>query len=108
VSENALHCHDPTGVLLARAINYSHSAAPDLFQNFVMTETPLRVGDVRFRKDAFERFAGALAFGFESLAQETVNADSMIQLGYRSARRTSCWMLGYIRNRTRWRNRLVH
>ena len=48
MSENAFHRDDPTGVLLACAINHSHAAAPDLFQNFVMTEAPLCVGHVRF------------------------------------------------------------
>ena len=62
--EDSFHRDDPTRVLLARAINYSHAAAADLLQNFVMTKAPLCVGHVRFGEDAFERFAGSLAFGF--------------------------------------------
>jgi hypothetical protein len=80
--QDAFHRDDPTGVLLPRAINHSHTAAADLFQNFVMTETPQLVGHVRFREDAFKRFTGRLAFGFKSFAQETVNAGSVIELGY--------------------------
>src|SRR5436189_107211 len=38
MSEYAFHRDDPTGVLLPCAINHSHPAAADLFQNFVMTE----------------------------------------------------------------------
>ena len=62
-----------------------------------MTKAPLFVSDVRFCEDAFERFAGCLASGFESLAQETVDADSMIELGYRAALRALRWTLDYVR-----------
>ena len=50
-----------------------------------MTEAPLFIGQVPFREDAFERFAGRPTFGFESLAQETVDAGSVIESGYRAA-----------------------
>ena len=39
----------------------------------------------RFCEDAFKRFAGCLAFGFKSLAQETVDAGSLIEPGCRAA-----------------------
>src|SRR5439155_11801517 len=80
MSKDAFHRDDPAGVLLARAINYSHPAAPDLLQDFVMTEPPLCVGHVRFRENAFERLARRLALGFKSLKEETVNAGSVIEL----------------------------
>jgi hypothetical protein len=67
MSEDAFHRDDPTRVLLARAINHPHSTSPDLFQNFVMTKTPVCVGHIVFYEDAFERFARGLAFGFKSL-----------------------------------------
>src|SRR6266404_3012997 len=85
MSGDALHRDDPTGVLLARAINYSHAAAPDFLQNLVMAEAPQLVGHVRFHEDTFKRFTGRLAFGFESLTQETVDAGSVIEPGYRAA-----------------------
>src|SRR5437773_10001484 len=72
--EDTLDRDNATRVLLSRPINHSHAAAPDLFQNFVMTKAPLCVRHVRFREDTFERFARSLAFGFKSLAQETVDA----------------------------------
>jgi hypothetical protein len=50
-----------------------------------MTKAPLLVGYVCFYEDAFERFTGRLAFGFESFAQETVDAGSVIKPSYRSA-----------------------
>src|SRR6266487_1292088 len=85
MSEDAFHRDDPTGVLLARAINHSHAAAPDFLQDFVMTKAPLLVGNVCFREDTFERFTGRLAFSFKSFAQETVNAVPVIDPGYRAA-----------------------
>ena len=57
VCEDTLYRDDPTGVLLSRAINYSHPTAPDFFQNFIMTEAPLFVRHVRFSEDTFEHFA---------------------------------------------------
>jgi hypothetical protein len=68
MSEDTLHRDDPTGVLLARAINHSHAAAPDFLQDFVMTQAPFGVGHVSFCKDAFERLAGRLTLGFKSLS----------------------------------------
>ena len=50
-----------------------------------MTQAPLCVGHIRFYKDAFEGFARSLAFGFKSLAQETVDARPVIKLGYGAA-----------------------
>src|SRR6266511_5471678 len=82
VSKDALHGDDPARVLLTRAINHSHTATSDFLQDFVMTEAPLFVGHVRFRKDAFERFPGGLPFSFKSLAQQTVNTRPVIEPGY--------------------------
>src|SRR5438445_5956879 len=101
MSEDPLHRDNPTGVLLACAINHSHAAAPDFLQNFVMTKPPFLVAHVRFFKDAFERLAGSLAFSFESLAQETIDAGTVIEPGYR----TTLWafrrMLDYVHEGTR-------
>src|SRR5437588_12712258 len=97
MSEDALHRDDLTGVLLTCAIDYSHAAAPDLLQNFVMTEAPLCVSHVRFCEDAFERFARPFAFGIKSLAQETVDAGCVIESGRRAALWTFRRILNYIR-----------
>ena len=106
--EDTFHRADPAGVLLSRAIKHSHAAAPDLLQNFVMTKAPLCVGHVRFGEDAFERFAGSLAFGFKSLAQKTVDAGPVINLRHRTALRALRRMLNYVRCGIRWRGCLVH
>src|SRR6516162_1054069 len=45
---DALHRYDPTRMLLARTIDNPHSPTPNLFQDFVMTETPVRVRHVGF------------------------------------------------------------
>src|SRR6266550_2991984 len=106
--ENAFHRDDSTGVLLARAINHSHPAAPDLFQDFVVAEAPHLVGHVRFRKDTFERFARRLAFRFKSLAQETVDTGPVIEPGYRAALRAFRRILDYIRDGIRKPGCFVH
>src|SRR5882724_5411878 len=94
--KDSFHRNDPAGVLLARAINHSHAAAPDLLQDFVMTETPLRVTHVCFYEDVFERFARPLAFGFKSRAQETVDARLVIEFGCGAALRALRLMLDYV------------
>src|SRR6266498_9451 len=106
--EDSFHRDDPAGVLLTSAINHSHASASDFLQDFVMTEAPLRVGHVCFREDTFERFTGRLAFGFKALAQETVNARSVIEPGYRAALRTFRRILDYVRDGIRWRGNFVH
>src|SRR6266571_3775032 len=108
MSEDAFHRDDPTGVLLARAINHSHAAAPDFLQDFVMTKAPLLVGNVCFREDTFERFTGRLAFSFKSFAQETVNAGPVIDPGYRAALRAFRRMFAYVRDGVRGRGCFVH
>src|SRR6266550_2023282 len=108
MSEDAFHRDDPAGVLLARAINHSHAAAPDFLQDFVMTEAPFVVGHVRFCEDGFERFAGGLAFGLESLAEETVDAGPVIELGYGAALPAFRRVLDYVREGSRWSGNFVH
>src|SRR6266480_2250046 len=108
MSKYALYCDDPAGVLLARAINHSHAAAPDFLQDFVMTKAPLLVGNVCFREDTFERFTGRLAFSFKSFAQETVNAGPVIDPGYRAALRAFRRMLAYVGDGSRRPGCFVH
>jgi hypothetical protein len=48
MSENALYRDDAPRMLLACSINDPHSATPDLFQDFVVTEAPVRIGHIRF------------------------------------------------------------
>src|SRR6266540_5342831 len=106
--EDAFHCDDSTGVLLARTINHSHATASDLLQNFVMTKAPLCVGHIRFCEDAFERFARGLTLSFKSLPQETVDAGSVIELDCGAALWALLRILCYVRNRIRRLSWFVH
>src|SRR6266496_3465808 len=106
--EDTLDRDDPARVLLARSINHSHAAAADLLQNFVMTEAPLCVGHVRFRQNTFERFAGRFAFGFESLAQETVDARSVIESGDGATLRALRRILDYVGDEIRRPGCFIH
>jgi hypothetical protein len=97
MSEDAFHRDDPTGVLLPCAINYSHAAAADFLQDFVVTETPLHVGHIVFYEDTLERFTRAFPFGFKSLAQKTIDACFVIELDCGAALRALRRMLDYVR-----------
>src|ERR1700704_1129223 len=108
MSENAFHRDDATGMLLSRAINHSHAAAPDLLQDFVMGEAPFIVGHVVFCEDPFERFTGHLAFGFKSRAQETVDAGPVIKSRYRAALWTLRRILDCLRERFGGADCVVH
>src|ERR1700730_9221828 len=108
MSEDALHRDDPARVLLARAINHSHAAAPDFLQDFVMTKAPFAVGHVRFCEDAFERFTGRLTLGFKSLAKETVDAGPVIKSGYGAALWAFRRILDYVREGIRGHGCFVH
>src|SRR5262245_20208035 len=80
MSEHALYRNDPTRVLLPCSVNHSHAAAADFLQNFVVTEAPLCVPHIGFYEDVFKGFARGFAFGFKSLAQETVDTCPVIKL----------------------------
>jgi hypothetical protein len=41
-------------MLLSRAINHSHATAPDLLQNLVMANAPMRVLHFVLSQDGFE------------------------------------------------------
>ena len=86
MSEDALHRDDPTGVLLARAINHSHAAAPDFLQNFVMTEAPL----VCRSRSLLTRMLSNASRDASPLASSPSRRKQLIQvpvikLGYRTA-----------------------
>ena len=57
---------------LPRPINNTHPAAPDLFQDFVVTNAPLGVPDLDLGQDLIETLAlGAFAFVHSGLEQTT-------------------------------------
>ena len=73
-----------------------------------MTEAPFGVGHVRFYKDALECLARRLALGFESFAQETVEAGAMIELRRRAAVRACRQILAYACDGLRGNGWFVH
>src|SRR5215472_12648689 len=99
MSENAFYRYNPTRVLLPRLVNHSHSAAPDLFQNFVVTETRVCVAHLRFQKNVLKRLARPLTLGFNSLAEETVDARLPIKPCCRAAAWAFLKLLINLRNR---------
>src|SRR6476660_8857526 len=70
---------------LTRAINHPHSAAPDLLQNLVIANAPMRVPHFVFGEDRFERFARCLAITLESLPQRAAQAKPIAQPRSRAA-----------------------
>src|SRR5262245_54876481 len=108
VSEYAFHRHDPAGMLLPCAINHSHAPSPDLLQNFVMTEPPLRVSYVRFCENALKSFPRGLPFSFESRKQKAIDAGPVIIRDNGPAAWTFLQTLNYVRNRIVWRANFVH
>ena len=101
MSENALHRDNPTRVFLAGTINYSHAAAPDFLQNFVMTKAPRCASHVRLCEDAFERFARPVAFGVIKLDANETGQAIPLRIQRTSARRASyerCWQCVHLQN----------
>src|SRR5712691_7948747 len=74
MSEDPLDRDDPARMPLPSAVNHTHATAPDLLQDFVISEMPLGVRHVRFGEHAFESFRGSFALGLQSLFEKTVYA----------------------------------
>src|SRR5262245_40343346 len=77
ITQDPFYCDDSAGVALARAVNHAHPATPNLVEDFVITEVPLRIRHVAFSHDAFEsryRYSGR-----QSLTQETTGANSRFE-----------------------------
>jgi len=85
--KDPFYCDDAAGVLLTGAIDNSHATATYLFEDLVVTKAPLFASYIRFEEDAFECVARPFAFGYESLAQETVNTGRVTESGHRAALR---------------------
>jgi hypothetical protein len=66
--DEAFKRDDPAGMPLTRPINYSHSAAPDFFQDLVIAYPPLGVADFIPLQAFFERFQRSLRIRFQRRA----------------------------------------
>src|SRR6266404_5139023 len=74
VTQDAFHGDDAPRVALARAIDHAHAAAPDLFENFVIAETPVLVRQIHFGENAGERFRFAFIGRVESGFKQATDA----------------------------------
>src|SRR6478672_89980 len=83
---------------LTRAINHPHSAAPDLLQNLVIADSPVRVPHFVFGKDRFERFARCLAITLKSLPQRAAQAKAVAQPRSRAAMPALGWAFTHARH----------
>src|SRR5205807_7981971 len=80
ITENAFHGHDTSGVPLARAIDNTHAAASDFFQDLVIPEPPFLVGNIDPGEQALERFSCAIgALVIETGVQKAIYAKPVSQ-----------------------------
>ena len=70
ISQNALYRDDAPRVPLPRAINDAHAAAPDLFENLVITQPPIGVAHIDSSEHVLERFMVA-SISAQTLIQQT-------------------------------------
>src|SRR5262249_24327669 len=64
---------------LTRDIDYTHAAAPDLVQDFVIAQAPLLIWHVHFGDQPFKIWSRDLISGFESLTQKTTHTNSSVE-----------------------------
>src|SRR5437016_1101999 len=93
---------------LPAAINHAHTAAPDLLQDFVITEMPVLVRDVDFSENAFKSRARYLANSFQALTQEAADANSSVESRGGAALLAFSRAFGHSRRRVREPVRIVH
>src|SRR4029077_10817091 len=79
ITEDAFYRDDAPGMSLPGAIDHAHAAATDLLENFVISQEPSLVRRVHFGENAFISGPGYLTTGFQSLAQQAVDANSNIE-----------------------------
>src|SRR5207247_1166083 len=60
---------------LARAINDTHSTAPDFFQNLIIAQSPVGIAHIDFSKHILKRFT-VMAVGAQTLREQTAQAKS--------------------------------
>lgn len=85
VTQHPFHRDDAARVSLLGPINYAHAPAPDLLENFVITQAPFLVRQVYFREDAFKNLARRFPCGFQSFQEKTTQARSLVEPEHRSA-----------------------
>src|SRR4029077_20821125 len=79
ITKDALYRHDAPGMSLPGAIDHSHAAATDLFEDFVISQEPGLVWRVHFGKDGLKKRLRYIVTAFQSLAQEATHAKSGVE-----------------------------
>jgi hypothetical protein len=69
---------------LPGAIDYPHTTATDLFENFVISQEPGFVWRVHFGEDGLKKRLRYVVAAFQSVAQEAAHANSGVQSYARS------------------------
>ena len=80
ITQHPLQRHDAARMALPRPVNDTHPAAPDLFQDFVVTQPPLRVGNGYLVERRSEARRVRIFFG-DSSVQEATETKAVRYLG---------------------------
>ena len=76
ITQDPFQGHDPAGMPLPRAVDDSHPAAPDLFQDFVVPQPPLRIWD-RYLVERLREPHRVRTFGSDSRLQQAAEAETV-------------------------------
>ena len=80
------------------AVNHTHPAAPDLFEDFVIAKSPLRVWHVRLLKHALENLRGSFALSSQSFVEKTTHAEPLAETSSSAALLTFSCTLHHARD----------
>jgi hypothetical protein len=76
VTKDALYGDDATGMALSRAIDHAHPATANLFENLVIAEPPVLVGQIYFGENPNERFRITFILRIEPGFEQTADTES--------------------------------
>src|SRR2546422_11755731 len=93
---------------LPGAINHTHGATADLFQNFIIAKAPLLIPDVDFGEDALENRTGGLDLAFKSFVQMAFHAKTSPHSDRSPALLALVWPVGRACRRVRESRQILH
>src|SRR6478672_501424 len=79
ITKDALYRDDAPGMSLPGAIDHSHAAATDLFENLIISQEPGLVRRVHLGEDGLINRLRYLVTAVQSLPQETTDANSGVE-----------------------------
>src|SRR2546421_6331403 len=88
ITQHPLHGDDATRMTLTRAVDHTHSAASDFFEDLVVPKPPVFIRDCYFGENAAECFAGARVIGFKAGLKKATDTKAAANVGGRFAMRT--------------------